>query len=62
MILLELAIPTHVNVAELRAELTAIGQGFGLETRLDFVRAGATRDPRPLRTRLPTGSQPLGER
>ncbi|MFN9371545.1 MAG: glycine cleavage system protein R [Planctomycetaceae bacterium] len=62
VILLELAIPTHVNVAELRAELTAIGQGFGLETRLDFVRAGATRDPRPLRTRLPTGSQPLGER
>jgi predicted amino acid-binding ACT domain protein len=62
VILLELAIPTHVNIAELRAELTDIGRGFGLDTRLDFVRTGTTRDPRPLRTRLPTGSQPVGER
>jgi len=62
VILLELAIPTHVNIPELRTELTEIGRGFGLEARLDFVRSGSTRDPRPLRTRLPTGSQPLGER
>ena len=41
-----------------RAEALAAG----LETRLDFVRTGTTRDPRPLRTRLPTGSQALGER
>ena len=58
VILLELAIPGDVNIATLRSQLEEIGQGFQLETKLQFVGAGPSRDPRPLRTRLPSGSRP----
>ncbi len=56
VILLELAIPPHVHIPTLRTELIEIGKGFGLTTTLGFVGTGASRDPRPLRNRLPTST------
>lgn len=56
-ILLELAIPPHVNIAVLRAELLEIGESFGLKTALGFVGPSASRDPRPLRNRLPASGK-----
>lgn len=54
-ILLELAVPRHVDLPELRRELKDIGDSFGLEVDLGRIGQGGTRDPRPAGSRLPVG-------
>lgn len=53
-ILLELAVPPHVDITTLRSDLMEIGKGFQLTTELSQVSKNASRDPRPLPTRLPS--------
>jgi len=55
LMLLELAIPPHVDLPGLRRDLKGIGDEFGLDVGLGRVGPGAARDPRPLGPRLPAG-------
>jgi len=53
MLMLELAVPSFVEVTRLRSDLQRLAAQYELACQLEFITPGTQRDPRPLRQRLP---------